>query len=54
MAILLILIALVCDISAISIMRQLKHNALRFGYGVNFRYEGMLSHFFDKFYVVTK
>ena len=27
---------------------------MRFGYAVNFRYEGMLSHSFDRFYVVTK
>ena len=40
--------------SAVSIMPELKCNLLRFGYGVNFRYEGMLSHSFDRFYVVTK
>ena len=39
--------------SAISTMPELKHNILRFGYGVNFRYDGMLSHSFDRFYVVT-
>ena len=36
MAILLFLIALVCDISAVSIMPELKHNVLRFGYRVEF------------------
>ena len=40
--------------SVVSIMHELKCNALRFGYRVNFRYEGMLSHSFDRFYVVTK
>ena len=40
--------------SAVSIMPELKQNVLRFGYGVNFRYEGMLAHSFDRFYVVTK
>ena len=35
-------------------MPELKHNVLRFGYGVNFRYEGMLSHSFDRFYVVMR
>ena len=54
MEVLLILIALMCDTSTVSIMPELKHNVLRFGYGVNFRYEGMLSHLFDRFYVVTK
>ena len=40
--------------SAVSIMPELKQNILRFGYGVNFRYEGMLVQSFDRFYVVTK
>ena len=43
-----------CGTSAISIMPELKHKILRFGYGVNFRHEGMLSHSFDRSYVVTK
>ena len=40
--------------SAIDIMPELKRNILIFGYGVNFEKEGMLSHSFDRFYVVTK
>ena len=39
---------------AVDIMPELKRNILNFGYGVNFKYEGMLSHTFDRFYVVTK
>ena len=35
-------------------MPELKQNVLRFGYGVNFRYEGMLAHLFNRFYVVIK
>ena len=35
-------------------MSELKKNVLNFGYGANFKYEGMLSHSFNKFYVVTK
>ena len=50
----LLLIVLVCGTSAVSIMSELKPNVLQFAYGVNFRYEGMLSHSFDRFYVVTK
>ena len=50
----LLLSVLVCGTSAVSIMPELKQNVLRFGYGVNFRYEGMLAHSFDRFYVVTK
>ena len=54
MEIFIILITLVCGTSAVSIMPELKHKVLRLGYGVNFRYEGMLSHSFGRFYVVTK
>ena len=39
---------------AIDTKPELKKNVLNFGYGVNFKYEGMLSHSFDRFYVVTK
>ena len=35
-------------------MPELKKNVLNFGYGTNFKYEGMLAHSFDRFYVVTK
>ena len=45
---------LVYGASAVSIMSELKQNVLRFGYGVNFRYEGMLAHLFNRFYVVTR
>ena len=38
----------------IDMMLKLKKNILNFGYGMNFKYEGMLSHSFDRFYVVTK
>ena len=55
MAIILFLLSiLVYGASAVSIMPELKQNVLRFGYGVNFRYEGMLAHSFDIFYVVTR
>ena len=35
-------------------MLELKRNILNFGYRINFKYEGMLAHSFDRFYVVTK
>ena len=38
----------------VDIMPELKKHILNFGYGVNFKYEGMLSHSFDRFYIVTK
>ena len=42
------------DSSAIDIMPKLKRNILNFGYGVSFKYEGILSHSFDRFYLVAK
>ena len=38
----------------IDVMPELKKNVLNFGYGANFKYEGMLTHSFDRFYVVAK
>ena len=35
-------------------MPKLKRNILNFGFGVNFKYEGMLAHSFDRFYAVVK
>ena len=52
--ILFLLSILIYGTSAVSIMPELKQNVLRFGYRVNFRYEGMLAHSFDRFYVVTR
>ena len=37
-----------------NIKPELKKNILNFGYGINCKYEGMLAHSFDRFYVVTK
>ena len=50
----LCLLLIVYDSFAIDIMPKLKRNILNFGYGVNFKYKGMLSHSFDRFYIVTK
>ena len=33
---------------------ELQKHILKFGYGINYKYEGMLAHSFDRFYVVTK
>ena len=40
--------------TSIEIKSELKKNILQFGYGINYKYEGMLAHSFDRFYVVTK
>ena len=33
---------------------ELKRNILNFGYGINYKYEGMVVHSFDRICVVTK
>ena len=33
---------------------ELQKNIFKFGYGINYKYEGMLAHSFDRFYIVTK
>ena len=29
-------------------------NILKFGYGINYKYEGMFAHLFDRFYAITE
>ena len=43
-----------CEVLAVDVMPELKENILNFGYGANFKDEGMLTHSFDRFYVVAK
>ena len=38
----------------IKIKPELQRNILNFGFGINYKYEGMLAHLFNRFYVVTK
>ena len=40
--------------ASIEIRPELQRNILNFGYGIIYKYEGMLAHSFDRFYVVTK
>ena len=42
------------EVLAIDVMPELKENVLNFEYRANFKYEGMLTHSFDRFYVVAK
>ena len=44
----------VCKYTLVEIKPKLKRNILNFGYRINFIYEGMLAHSFDRFYIVTK
>ena len=48
---LLLFLFCVCKDLAIDMMPELKKNVLNFGYGVKFKYEGMLAHSFDRSYV---
>ena len=54
----LLLIAVVLislhEVLAINVMPELNKNVLNFGYSANFKYEGMLTYSFDRFYVVAK
>ena len=52
-AILLFLLCLSCRYFSVEIKPELQRNILKFGYGINYKYEGMLAHSFQ-FYVVTK
>ena len=52
--VLIILICLSSRYSSVKIRPELQKNILKFGYGINYKYEGMLAHSFDRFYVVTK
>ena len=50
----LILFSCACIYITDDIMPEFKRNILNFGYGINCKYEGMLTHSFDRFYAVTK
>ena len=43
-----------CKYTLVEIMPELKKNILNFGYGIKFKYKGMLVQSFDRFYAVTK
>ena len=44
----------ICRYTSIEIKPEPKKNILKFGYGIDYKYEGMLAHSFDRFYVVTE
>ena len=56
----LLTLILTCDVSDVSMMDidlgdvDLPNNVLKFGYGINYKYMGKVSHSFDRFYIVTK
>ena len=51
---LMILLCLNSSYFSVKIRPELQKNILKFGYGINYKYEGTLTHSFDRFYVVTK
>ena len=51
-AFLLIVMLAVSD--SIKFNQELQKNILKFGYSINYKYEGMLTHSFDRFFIVTK
>ena len=48
-----ILVCLSSRYSFMEIKLELQRNILKFGYGINYKYEGMLAYTFDRFYVIT-
>ena len=50
----LILLILFMTSKCIKFDPELQKNILKFGYGINYKYEGMLMHSFDRFYIITK
>ena len=49
-----ILFCFSCKYFSVEIKPELQKNILKFGYGINYKYEGMLAHSLDRYYVVTK
>ena len=52
-----LLILFLCFIykhSSLEMKPELQKNVLKFGYGINYKYKGMLVYSFDRFYVVAK
>ena len=49
----ILIIYCICRYTSVEIKPELKKNILNPGYGINFKYEGMLAHSFDRCYVVT-
>ena len=50
----LILLMILSISKCIKFNPELQKNILNFGYGINYKYEGMLMHSFDRFYIITK
>ena len=53
-SLIIIIICCICRYTSIGIKPELKWNIFNFGYEIDFEYDGMLAHSFNRFYVVTK
>ena len=51
---LLYLLCYIYKYTSIEIKPELQKNIFNFGYRIHYKYEGMLAHLFDIFYIVTK
>ena len=49
-----LLIVILAISESIKFYPELQKNILKFGYGINYKYEGMLAHSFDRFYIIAK
>ena len=50
----IILLCYIYKHTSVEIKLELHRNILKFVYGITYKYEGMLAHSLDRFYVVTK
>ena len=50
----LILLIILVTSKCIKFDPELQKNVLKFGYGINYKYEGMLTHSFNRFFIITK
>ena len=50
----LILLIILSISKCIKFNPELQKNILNFRYGINYKYEGMLTYSFDRFYIITK
>ena len=49
-----VFVCCICEYTSVEIMPELKRNILNFGYIINYKYEAMIPHSYNRFYVVTK
>ena len=46
--VIIIIICCICTYPPVEIQPELRENIFNFGYGINFKYEGMLVHSFNR------